>query len=228
MKNYLILIFLFITNISLSQEINSVNLGKQEFTNTTSGRILNIDNKADNEIKGSVFLFENWNTSAFISLNDGKKYKLNGLNYNVIKGQMGYKISEDSIYMINPKILESVSINNKLFKRFLDPEVLKKSFFEVLLINDKFEFLKKYHIRVKKGVYNKLTQQKITPDSYVLKSTYFIKEEDEIKKIFLKKRAFLNFFEDKSEKIKKYVSQNKLSYKKEKDLKSIFNYYYTL
>lgn len=181
-----------------------------------------------NQIKGSTYLFADWKTNAIVDTKDGKKYKLSGLNYDAKLDKLVAKVGIDSLFSFNPATISQASINNRTFKRYLDPELNRNSFYEVLVAKENIKLLKRINVALKQGYINPMTKTQEVADSYVLKESYFIHKADVVRKIPSKKREFWKIFEDKSVDMKEYISQNKLSIKKELDLKKIFTYYDSL
>ncbi len=180
------------------------------------------------KIKGSKYLFPDWKTNAVIATKDGKNYKISGLNYDVELDKIVAKVGVDSLFSFNPAGISQARINNRSFRRYLDPELNRNSFYEVLVVKDNMELLKRFNIEIKDGYVNPMTKTQEAPNSYALKEAYFLSKGGEVKKIPSKKREFFAFFGNQAVKIKEYVKENKLSIKKEFDLKRIFTYYDSL
>lgn len=189
---------------------------------------MNSSSANSGQIKGSTYLFSDWKTNAIVNTKEGKKYKISGLNYDAKLDKLVAKVGTDSLFSFNPANIKQASINSRIFERYLDPELNRNSFYEVILDKENFKLLKRINVAVKEGYVNPMTKSKEIPDSYTFKESYFINEADVVKKVPPKKRNFLKIFGDKSVEIKKYISSNKLSIKKEFDLKKIFTYYYSL
>lgn len=182
----------------------------------------------DNLVTGSTYLFSDWNTNAIVGTKDGKKYKISGLNYDAKHDKLVAKVGIDSLFSFNPASIAQASINNRTFKRYLDPELKRNSFYEVIVDKGNMELLKRINVAVKEGYINPLTKQQEIADSYTMKETYFINESNTVKKVPSKKKEFLKIFGDKALSVKGYIKENKLSTKKELDLKQIFTYYASL
>lgn len=177
------------------------------------------------KVKGSPYLFDDWNTTAIIISKDKKKYKLPGINYDAKLDQIVAKISSDSLFSFNPQGIEQVLINKRSFKRYLDPELGRNCFYEVIASGDDFELLKRNTKAIKEGVFNPLTQTKQTPDTYILSKKYFVRRNDLLEELPLKKNKVMKVFADKSDRVKQYVREHKLSLTDDADLQKIFIYY---
>ena len=145
-----------------------------------------------------------------------------------MQDQIEVKISKDSIFIFNQQIIEMVEINKKLLRKFIDSELYENGYYEVIATSKEKELLKRYEVTIREGSFNPMTLQKLTKDSYIIKSKYFIHAQNIMAEISLKKSKFLKIFEEDSDIIKKFLSDNKLSLKDDNDLKKIFNYYDSL
>ncbi|HIP48762.1 MAG TPA: hypothetical protein EYG92_07345 [Lutibacter sp.] len=177
-----------------------------------------------NEIKGSNYLFKTWENKNVIHYKEGNQI-LKNININVKDNNFEFKISEKSVLIIDPKNIEYITINYKNYK-FYSFEGSHNKIFEIVALSKKIEILKSFEIYFVKGIANPVITNPI--DKYVLKTRYHIKKEDKISDFKLKKKRILSIFSDKKDEITKYVKKNKLSYKKEKDVKQIFSYYSSL
>ncbi|CAA0218455.1 conserved hypothetical protein [Tenacibaculum maritimum] len=176
----------------------------------------------DNNIKGTVFLYENWKNTMTIFTKDKKSFKLSNSNYDALKDDFASKISKDSIFIFNKLNIEYVKIREKIFKKYNYKN--KEVFFNVLYDGKEIRFFKRYKVIVKEGSFNPMTQKKTTEDFYKLKEDYFINKGNKIFKIALKRKAVLEIIGKEAKAIRKYAKEHKLSFKKEKDLIEILKY----
>ena len=86
------------------------------------------------------------------------------------------------------------------------------------------EVLKKSFKIIKKGIKDPFTNTNKS-DEYVLKTKYFLNSESGLRAWKLRKKDFLKFFGEDSNKIKEIIATHKLSLKKDSDLIKIFEYY---
>ncbi|MFT6795132.1 MAG: hypothetical protein ACJART_000264 [Maribacter sp.] len=220
------LCFWLMTTMSYSQNANA-NIGAG-FEQRGLGIYTMSGNSGNTKIKGSTYLFPDWKTNSIVNMKDGKNYKIPGLNYDVKLDKLVSKVGIDSLFSFNPATIDYANINNRTFKRYLDPELKRNSFYEIIVTNENLKLLKRINVAVKKGHINPMTKTQETPDTYVLKNSYFINKGDVSKKVPSKKREFIEIFGGVSGNIKEYIKQNKLSIKKELHLKQIFTYYDSL
>jgi len=87
-------------------------------------------------IDGSIYLFDTWkNYPVVVNSKDKKTFTLNNVNFNLRTNRMVTKISEDSIFVLNMRSIEDVTIKGKVFKK-IDTEIGSRVF-EVIYESDK-------------------------------------------------------------------------------------------
>lgn len=181
------------------------------------------------EIKGTPYLFDNWNNKSQIYIQD-RVYDIPSFNYNIRSERFEAKFSEDSLLIINPRYIKKIVINNKVFKRYLDPEFERNSYFEEIIDVNETTIVKKYIIKFQEGNLNPMTQQKISPDKFLKNEQYYLKDnENELKLIKLKKSTILSLVQsDKRTIIKNYSKEKKLKFNKIDDVIRLLNFYKTI
>lgn len=232
-------IFLLVSCLLISTLINAQNLEQisrsREFSEIRTNLYLdsnrNIDGKNQSNVDGSTYLFKSWNNSSKIFIGD-KVYILNSFNYNIYSERFEMKLTEDSIFIVNPGRVEKILINNRIFRRYLDPEFQRNSYFEEIVKFDNDNLLLKKHIlKIKQGSTNPLTKEKLTNDCLVMDETYYLCDlrDNSLKKIKLKKSVIFSLVEeDDLDDIKGFVRKHKLNYKDVDDIKKIVQYYHSL
>lgn len=230
-----IVIFLLILTVNFSFGQAGINIAGNSFSNSkgifTSDGMWVTNSTKTTKLKGSPYLFDSWSsTNALIYSKNNKAYNFKGINYNVQLERFEAKFTEDSILAFNPRNIEKVVIDGRTFKRYLDAEYQRNSFFEELVVTKSTTILRKFEIGIKEGIFNPLTQQKTTDDSMILKEKYFYTTDNEnLKLIKLTKSSILKMVDpDKKDALKDYAKDNDLSFKEINDLKKIFEYYHTL
>tara|TARA_R110002073_G_scaffold336208_1_gene530872 strand:- start:15582 stop:16280 length:699 start_codon:yes stop_codon:yes gene_type:complete len=185
--------------------------------------------KAVDKVRGTPYMFENWNNNSEILTEDKKTYQIADLNYNVSSDMFAVKISTDSVFIFRPDYLKEVTINNRTFKKKLDVVSGLFNYYEVIATSEKGEILKRSRKTIRTGITNRLTMQR-EPDYYVLKEDYYYLnfDDESIQELPLKKKNVLKVLGSKSVQIKEYVSEHKLSVKDEEDLQQIFKFYDSL
>jgi len=183
-----------------------------------------VSNSSSNKVEGSPYLFDNWNIYGEIFTVDNKVYKIQGLNYNAYSDYFLTKTTADSVFIFKPSYIEKAIINDRVFKKFMNQKDGSNHYYEVIVNSEEFELVKRHQKEIRTGITNGLTQQK-EPDYLILKESYFLIKEGILTEFALKKKNILKLFGDRSQKVNKFISNNKLSIKVDADLKEIFNYY---
>jgi len=231
---YLLFIITITSNLYIySQDIQDLSRSR-ELTEIRSN--LNLDgirevgSKNQPNIDGSPYLFKSWNNRSKI-IYENKEFIINNFNYNIYSERFESKLSEDSIFIINPRNVKNILINDKLFGRYLDPEFQRNSYFEEISKFEDHLLLKKYIVKIKKGSINPLTKEKLTNDALVMDEIFYLCDLKDmtLKKTKLKKSTFLQLFKKEYiDDLNEFVKINKLHYNDVDDIKKIVQYYNTL
>lgn len=175
-------------------------------------------------IKGSVYLFDNWdNYSAIYLKNTDKKYLLKNFNINIQSNTFESQIARDSIYTFNLNNIDKLVINNITYKNVYSDE--GKRIYKVIYESDTFGILEGYSITLVSGSPNPMLNR--SGDKFVRNSSYYVKRENSIQPFKLKKSKIMDLLSsnpDKAAKVEKFMSDNNLSYKKTEDLKKALEY----
>ena len=95
---------------------------------------------------------------------------------------------------------------------------------EVIVDHSAFALLKEYKIDIKIGEPHPLMLEPTT-DEYIIKSSYYIKRGNGIEKFKLSKKNILGLVSKENvKKMEQFVKENKLSYKKDKDVNQMLTY----
>jgi hypothetical protein len=195
------------------------------YSSINTGTIGTFFNKPK-DIVGNIYVFENWNNSSKIAVGN-EIYKVRNINLNIKSDRFEAKIGKDSMFAFSTSNIDYIIINNRKFKNFYDFKKGKNRNFELIYEGKNISLLKGYEVGVRYNDPDPLMVKK-NVDNYFTTVTYFIKEEENINQIKLKKKNILNLFKSKSSIVDRFVKENKLSYKKEKDLNKIFIFYESL
>ena len=163
-----------------------------------------------------LHMFPNWNNAGVIFI-DGQRYSISNINFNVSTNEIDSKMRGDKIFIYQTASIDSIIINRRNFKR------LGRTFYEVLLDKNESMFLKKFDTQQQQSSSNRMGGT-IIRSKKLLKFKYLVKSSDGYKDIELNKKSVVAFFEGKEEKLSKFVKEQRLSYKKEKDLILILNF----
>ena len=163
-----------------------------------------------------LHMFPNWHNVGTIFI-DGEKYRISNINFNVSTNEIDSKMRGDKIFTYQTASIDSVIINKRNFKR------LGRTFYEVLLDKNENMFLKKFDAKQQQSSSNRMGGT-IVRSQKLLKFKYLIKSNDGYQDIELNKKSVISFFEGNEDKLSKFVKEQRLSYKKEKDLIRILDY----
>ncbi|WP_028890751.1 hypothetical protein [Tenacibaculum sp. 47A_GOM-205m] len=176
-----------------------------------------VKNAAEKGIKGSFYLFDNWNNKSIIVSRAEKTYELNNLNFDLEEGKFLSKVSKDSVYVY--KDLKEVKVEDKSFIN------IKGDYYLELYKGNEISFFKKYSGKLNPPLMNKMTNQQLKPAEFVKKENYYIKKEDKLKGIDLNKRQVLKILTtNNKKKALSYIEENNLSLKNEGEIISLFRY----
>lgn len=176
----------------------------------------------ENPIKGSVLLSDNWVSDAVVKTIEGNTYLPEAINYNVELATFVIKIAEDSLFTLDKTKVKSIEFKSKSF------EILNDKYYENLS-KGKLNVYKEYYLSLKKGAIDPISKSKISDDKYVIKSNYFLRENDNLEEIRVSKKNVLKLFsKDKVNEVKKFIKTNKLGVKEDEDLRQILEYYNSL
>jgi len=191
------------------------NAGSGSGTYGTAMRFVNPPRTID----GSIYLFDTWkNYPVVVKSKDNKTFTLDNVNFNLRTNRLVTKISQDSIFVLNMKSIETVNIQGKVFKK-VDTEIGSR-IFEVIYESDKVSLLNFHSVKLVEGSVNPMLSRKT--DKLVHKQEYYALNDKGITQFNLKKKSILNSFASNSAEknsLSKYFTENKLSFKKINDVK---------
>lgn len=171
----------------------------------------------------SVLLFNSWSNKAQLSVGN-KIVNLENINFDVSKGTFVTKNGKDVVSFNLNGDIKKITINGRTFIKKYSDSNKANGVFEIIYEGPFNTILKQHKIRTSSvRVYSNTTEQKITKTS-----NYFIADGKSKLKSFKmnKKNLFKLYFNDKisTDLIKSYVKSNKLSLKKDSDIRNILNY----
>ena len=185
-------------------------------------------NPSESKVEGSNYLFSNWVNMASIHTTDKKGYKIPKVNFNVKFNRFEANLSDgskDSIFAFNSKSIDKVIIDNHQFVRKSVEGKGSNYFLELIEEGDKLSLLKSYSAVITQGTINPMTQKKLTEDKISINASYYIDRDGNLEEIKLKKSTVLKLMSDKKDELKSFLSENKISFKEDNDIKKIFSYY---
>lgn len=177
----------------------------------------------DKTITGTSYLFKNFEGLYTLINKSGNSYRLLNLNYNLKSRTLETKISKDSVFQYDLKIVDYVILGNKKYKN-LENNALSGLVLEIFK-GKNFDIYKQSDVKVLEGTINPMTQEKSQQDTYVISYTYYANTNGNIDKIKLNKSAILNLVKDKQTEVKEYAKANNLDFSNEIDVNIILKHY---
>ncbi len=210
----IVLFFFLVINNSYGQRITIKRIESRLITNEGVEFIGSLKDK-----NNDLYTFTNWNNSGVLFL-DNKIYKLSNINFNITTNSFDSRITRDKLFSFKTSEIDSVSINNLIFKN------IGNSFYEVLFETGNKLFLKKYDIKFQQGIDNRLGGRTLGKTKSLVSHNYLIKSGEIFKKVELDKNSILDLIDDEIDKnqLKSFVKKENLSYKKVNDVVKIFKY----
>ncbi len=224
MKKQTLLTLAFIINfVTFSQDFDASNSFGNSLTQITTNPF---KNSSPVVIDGSEYLFDSWDNIGVIQTQDNKKYKVSNINYNIENDKFVYRTNKDSIQEFNTSKLKNIIVNNRKFNVYNRDNGNNHDFIEVLVQDDELLLYKIYKLKIREGVFSPISGQ--GNDKYFIYHKYYLKKDDTITPMKLKKSELLKVFGSKANQIKSFAKTNKLSYTKDKDVKKMFLHFNTL
>jgi len=210
----LLILILVVYSIGYSQQITIKNIESRLVTHQGVEFIGELNDRRNDDI----YMSNNWDNEGVLYLND-KSYSLSNINFNVTKNSFDSRIDRIKLFAFSNSSLDSVEINNHLFKK------IDGIFYEVIFEKDGSYLLKKHDIKVTKGAINRLDLSEGKSFTSLIYK-YLIKSDNKFRKFDLNKRSIVDLIDDEKEqdKLVEFVKDGRLSYKKEEDIKEIFEY----
>ncbi len=180
--------------------------------------------KKKTNLQNNTYLFQRFENGSVIN-NKNKRYSAH-VNFDLLSGKLLIQ-DKNGIWAIYDGEIKYVETTNR---KFIFLEYKKKNGFFEVLTSKKIALLKKWSIFQKMDTSNPLVAANELHRTYSKKSIlyYYSPKFRKAKKLPTKFSKFLAIFEKQQQAMDKYIKQNNLSFKKEKDLVDIFTYYSTL
>jgi hypothetical protein len=175
------------------------------------------------KVDGSVYLFDNWDNFTIIHAKNGKKFAVRNSNINIQRNTLESQINKDSTYIFSTVNIEKFIVNDVPYKVVYSDE--GKRIYEVIYESDDFSLLKGFKVRLIAGSPNPMVNR--PTDKFARTSSFYLKEKNTIRPYKISKSKILKLLEDDPKRqnaFKKFMKENKLSYKTEADIKKAFIY----
>ena len=175
-------------------------------------------------VDGTVYLFEDWNNTGVIHATTNHRYSLRNINLNIERNSFESKVGQDSLFSFNFNNIEKFIVNGRIFKNYYWND--DNRVYEIIYEGKDWSIIKGFKIVEVTGSANPMLNR--TRDRMVRKSFYYLKDDKGINSFILKKKRVLKLLSNNdkavSSKIANYAKANKLSFKKEDDLRKILEY----
>lgn len=175
---------------------------------------------------GSFLLFDTWNNRAVLDLGQ-EKLSVSNINFHVDEEKFISEMDNDSTFVYDFKGINSITVNDRPFISMYSSAENKNKVYEVIADGEKMSLVKNYYSRVTPGSANPMLNR--TRNKINLESSYFVMINGGLLPYNGKKSGMKKILSsDMASKLDGHVKKNKLSYRKEEDLKQIFKYLNTL
>ncbi|MBT8259090.1 MAG: hypothetical protein KJO49_11495 [Bacteroidia bacterium] len=175
------------------------------------------------EIEGSVHLFDNWNNRAVIYTVDNQQYLMKNINLNLQRHTFESKIAQDTLFTFNFNNIDKFVVNNKVYRNYYWDD--DNRVYEVIYDGKDYQVIKGFKLEIIEGSANPMLNRR--SDKYAKKEAYYIRKEGKIKPFRLSKGRIMKLFksdEEKSKELLQFVRENKLSFKKEYDIRRLLEF----
>lgn len=215
MKNIakLTLIVLLVANCSFAQK--RVTIKKIESRLITNEGIEFVGTLRDKNT--DEYMFPRWSNSGIIFV-DNKMYGIGNINFNISTNSVDSRITQDKLFMFQSSSVDSISINNHLFKK------VGTMFYEVLFENHNNMLLKKYDVKHEKVQRGRMGVVQGSGKTYVEANYIVVKPDNKRSNIELNKKSVLEIFENESDVLENYAKEENLSFRKEEDVIKMLKY----
>ena len=133
------------------------------------------------------------------------------------------KIEGDSTFVFSAQGIEKIIVKDKLYKNYYNPNEGNNKFYEVVYEDQKITLLKGYHVSLVQASPNPMVNR--SKNKIKRHTSYYIFNNGAMQSFKLKKSNILNLVSnEQAKKLEQYVKDNKLSYKKEKDISKMLHY----
>ncbi len=222
-----------------------VNLRAQEYTTPEKQQnvkdlgsvgykgVVSTYNAAYEGVKGSPFIFEDWQNGAVLQ-NDSILYKGLSLKYDAYKDELLYLNTRNNSPMVMAKnditsftIAGSDISSSLVFVKV--PYDGKNVFMQLIYEGKKIDFLKQYIKMLREADYQGAYNADRPYDEFVEGDSYFLRlKSGKMEKIKLNRNNIIKSFPDNQKELKSFVKQNDLKFDSEKDVIELIKYYQTL
>ncbi len=181
------------------------------------------------KVDGCPFLNKEWLPSI---IDAGDDRKMSALARYRVHGDELEVFHKDRVFALDKSLIRSIKLGNRSFivcyalKK--NKEIPTKTYLEVVS-KGRVNLLLRYGSYIQEGKSDRGLIESIDAQLVIKRSYYILRANSDIAfEIKRNKKHILNLFGEKALFVKKYIKDNRLSYKDIKDLNKIFNYYNNL
>jgi len=172
--------------------------------------------------EGSIFLFDEWENNGVIVIGK-KRYIVPNINFHIGQSVFMSKIEGDSTFVFSAQGIDKIIVKDKLYKNYYNTNEGNNKFYEVVYEDQNITLLKGYHVSLVQASPNPMVNR--SKNKIKRHSKYYIFRNGAMQSFKLKKSNTLNLVSnEQAKKLEQYVKDNKLSYKKEKDISKMLNF----
>jgi hypothetical protein len=176
-------------------------------------------------VEGSEYLFDEWDNGARVYTKDKNKFSLKNINLNIKRNSFVSKLGKDSIFTYNMNNIDKIIINRKIYKSIFSEE--GKRIYQVVYEDTNFSILKGFSIQTVPSSPNPMVNRK--SDRLVRKEILYLKKDNVVKRFRLSKKRVLRLvIANNKKEVLRYAKDEKLSFRKERDINRILKYSNTL
>lgn len=163
------------------------------------------------------YMFPRWSNNGVLYV--GREvYGIGNINFNITTNAIDSRIAKDKLFMFNSSDVDSISINNHLFKK------VGNLFYEVLFEKENSMFLKKYDIKYEAGHEGRMGGVTGPSQTSVIFRYVVVDPERKMNRVELNKKSILEVFQNKKEVLESYAKKKNLSFRKEEDIVKMLEY----
>ncbi|PHS08408.1 MAG: hypothetical protein COA88_06705 [Kordia sp.] len=236
MRNFLFLLLL--SSVSVNAQESAPVSNYNDFLASSSGGLWTKSSSKVSKVKGSTYLLDKWKNSSKIYGIDNRVQRIPFLNYNLKTKNFETRLlktngittnyASDSVYVFDSNTINKVLINNREFVKVKNSKTGKKEFMEFISKTGNTSLYKNHLLKIEEGKLNPLTQQSMSADKFVKKPVYYLKDNDGLKEIKMRKGKLLKLFVEHKKAINIFINEHGLNLKNDYHIKRVFNYYNSL
>lgn len=171
---------------------------------------------------GSFLLFENWDNKAVLHIGE-ERLVVSNINYHIDEEKFISQMNNDSTFVYDFKGIERIVVNQRPFISLYSSAEGGNKVYEVVAENDDLQLVKNYFVEIMTGSVNPMINR--ARNKIKLRSKYFIVNNGVVMPFNNKKSGFRSVLpSDKASMLERYAKSNKLSFRKDEDLKKMMSY----